>query len=360
MGIRLSRHGQRRLNRDVALEGPAAELTTDAGRRERFIREARAASALEHPNIAVIHDVGDEDGVSFIAMELIRGDKLSAPRFNSGYVAQSPGRAIEIAVEVAEGAGARAQPGHRPSRSQARERDAAPKTATPRVIDFGLAKLLAPLDYSGGNTATMSAPRRKWCWAPCRTCRRSRRAAARSITAPTVFSFGILLYEMFSGGTLPFKGRSSIETMHAILHDPPPPLHLHGLALPQAAAQDVQRIIDKCLAQGSESPLPGHEGPGRRSEGARRRMDSDAVASRPACRCRPLDIGSPRAGSRWLIGRRTRRSWSARGYWFIPRSTHAVAEATGSRPVGRRDVFREQHRQQGNGTGCAPASPTCW
>ena len=76
MGI-VYRATDTRLNRDVALKVLPAELTTDPDRRERFIREARAASALEHPNIAVIHDVGEEDGVSFIAMELIRGDKLS-------------------------------------------------------------------------------------------------------------------------------------------------------------------------------------------------------------------------------------------------------------------------------------------
>jgi len=76
MGI-VYRATDTRLNRDVALKVLPGELTRDQDRRERFIREDRAASALEHPNIAVIHDVGEEDGVSFIAMELIRGDKLS-------------------------------------------------------------------------------------------------------------------------------------------------------------------------------------------------------------------------------------------------------------------------------------------
>ena len=67
-----------RLNRDVALKVLPAELTSDRERNERFVHEARAASALEHPNIAVIHDIGEADGISFIAMELVRGDKLSA------------------------------------------------------------------------------------------------------------------------------------------------------------------------------------------------------------------------------------------------------------------------------------------
>src|SRR5688572_8669964 len=90
-----------RLNRDVALKVLPPELVTDPDRRERFVREARAASALEHPNIAVIHDIGDADGVSFIAMELVRGDKLSAA-IAGGQFAANPGRALEVAAEIAE------------------------------------------------------------------------------------------------------------------------------------------------------------------------------------------------------------------------------------------------------------------
>src|SRR6476469_4570363 len=100
MGI-VYRATDTRLHRDVALKGLPAELTADRDRRDRFIREARAASALEHPNIAVIHDVGEADGVSFIAMELIRGDKLSTSIHN-GQLLSNPSRAIDVAIEVAE------------------------------------------------------------------------------------------------------------------------------------------------------------------------------------------------------------------------------------------------------------------
>src|SRR5688500_19474121 len=84
-----------RLDRDVALKVLPAELMTDRDRRERFVREARAASALEHPHIAVIHDVGEEDGISFIAMELIRGDKLSTAIAN-GQFARSEEHTSEL------------------------------------------------------------------------------------------------------------------------------------------------------------------------------------------------------------------------------------------------------------------------
>ena len=66
-----------RLHRDVALKVLPPELVADPARRERFIQEARAASALEHPNIAVIHAIDEAEGISFIAMELVRGEKLS-------------------------------------------------------------------------------------------------------------------------------------------------------------------------------------------------------------------------------------------------------------------------------------------
>src|SRR5215510_9618336 len=76
MGI-VYRSTDTRLNRDVALKVLPEDLMHDADRRRRFVQEAQAASSLEHPHIAVIHEVDEIDGLTFIAMELIRGEKLS-------------------------------------------------------------------------------------------------------------------------------------------------------------------------------------------------------------------------------------------------------------------------------------------
>src|SRR5436309_4495053 len=89
-----------RLNRDVALKVLPPDLLADAGRRSRFVQEAQAASALEHPHIAVIHEIDEVDGINFIAMELLRGDKLSDLTARG---ALAPGRALDLATEIAEG-----------------------------------------------------------------------------------------------------------------------------------------------------------------------------------------------------------------------------------------------------------------
>ena len=88
-----------RLHREVALKVLPPELVADPGRRARLEQEARAASALEHPHIAVIHEIADAEGTTFIVMELVRGEALSA-LVSRGAVPAS--RAIELAIEIAE------------------------------------------------------------------------------------------------------------------------------------------------------------------------------------------------------------------------------------------------------------------
>ena len=88
-----------RLDRDVAIKVLPAALVADPVRRARFVQEARAASALEHPHIAVIHDIADVDDLTFIVMELVRGEPLSA-LLQRGPIA--PSRSIELAIEIAE------------------------------------------------------------------------------------------------------------------------------------------------------------------------------------------------------------------------------------------------------------------
>src|SRR6476620_395309 len=88
-----------RLDREVALKVLPPELVADPARRARFVQEARAASALEHPHIAVIHEIDEADGISFIAMELLRGDRLADVTARGPL---PPGRALDLGAEIAE------------------------------------------------------------------------------------------------------------------------------------------------------------------------------------------------------------------------------------------------------------------
>src|SRR3990172_12843127 len=89
-----------KLGREVALKVLSPELVADPERRRRFEQEARAAAALEHPHIAVIHEIGEAEGVSFIAMELITGEEL---RDALAQRRLPVARALELALDVAEG-----------------------------------------------------------------------------------------------------------------------------------------------------------------------------------------------------------------------------------------------------------------
>ena len=326
MGI-VYRATDTRLNRDVALKVLPAELTSDPDRRNRFIREARAASGLEHPNIAVIYDVGDEDGVSFIAMELVRGDKLS-DAINKGVIARSPGRAIEIAIEIAEAL-------VRAHIQSVVHRDLKPANVMlteelhAKVIDFGLAKLLTPL-AGDGDTITNAGTNPEIVLGTVSYMSPEQARGGAIDHRTDIFSYGILLYEMFSG-TLPFRGLSSVETMHAIMHTPAPPLNLHGLALPFGVVIELQRIIDKCLAKDPDDRYQGMKDLVVDLRATRRRLDADS--SQTVVMPSPAAPVSPVNGSRLLVGVASAALVAAAAYWLYATEYRApVAEASGSRP----------------------------
>ena len=323
MGI-VYRATDTRLQRDVALKVLPPELMTDRDRRDRFIREARAASALEHPNIAVIHDIGEEDGVSFIAMELVRGGKLSEA-IHSGQMANAA-RVLEVAIEIAE-ALARAH-------SQGIvHRDLKPANVMltddghAKVIDFGLAKLLAPLS-NAGDTITSPGTEPQAVLGTVAYMSPEQTRGGTIDHRSDIFSLGVTLYEMFSRA-LPFKAHSSVETMHAILHDPAPPIRIDAAAMPISATTEVQRIIDKCLVKDPDSRYQGMKDLVVDLKAARRRIDSDtrstvseaAVSVAPAKRNTLLIAAATLAV---IVGV---SSWV-----WLNRAGNQVAEATGTRP----------------------------
>jgi serine/threonine protein kinase/tetratricopeptide (TPR) repeat protein len=264
-----------RLNRDVALKVLPPELVADPARRARFVQEARAASALEHPHIAVIHEIDEVEGISFIAMELLRGEKLADLTARGPL---SPSRALDLGVEIAEGLARAHDKGivHRdlkPANVVLTEDEHA------KIIDFGLAKLVEALSgESGGLTMAKAETDPGMVLGTVSYMSPEQARGAKVDHRSDIFSFGVLLHEMLTGRP-PFRGNTGIDTMHAILHNPVPPLPPLGGTVTAEATSDVQRLLEKCLAKD-----PGERYQGMRDivvdlRGARRRLESTTAVS---------------------------------------------------------------------------------
>jgi eukaryotic-like serine/threonine-protein kinase len=235
-----------RLDREVALKVLPPDLVADPERLRRFEQEARAASKLEHPNIAVIHDIGEADGVTFLTMELIRGEKL-ADRLLEARLPWT--RALELATEIAEGL-ARAHERGVVHRDLKPANVMLTEDGHPKIIDFGLAKLVAPLSGEGGESATRSGRDTEpgvvlgtiLYMSP------EQARGTRLDHRTDVFSFGVVLFEMLSGRR-PFDGASQLEILHAIVNAPTPRLEAPADRSLDTVSAELQRILDKCLAK---------------------------------------------------------------------------------------------------------------
>ena len=258
-----------RLNRDVALKVLPEELTHDADRRRRFLKEAQAASALEHPHIAVIYEADEVDGRAYIAMELIRGDKLSDV-LKRGRLPVA--RVLDIGAEVAAGLARAHDKGvvHRdlkPANVMINDEGRA------KIIDFGIAKLIEIAAQDGGATKT-SHDTAAGVVLGTMTYMSPEQARGEDVDHRSdIFAFGILLHEMLAGEP-PFRGKSGIETASAILHHPAPRLPALGPAVAGEATADIQRIVDKCLEKDLADRYQGMKDLAVDLRAARRRLDT--------------------------------------------------------------------------------------
>jgi serine/threonine protein kinase len=232
-----------RLGRHVAVKFLPEETGDAREALERFGREARAASALNHPHICTVHDLGDEGGVPFIVMELMKGRTLKEELEGRPLPvdrALTLGTQIADALEAAHGAGII----HRdikPANIFVTERGEA------KLLDFGLAKLAQePAAPLGGGQATASyagdvtSPGTTMGTVDYMSPEQARGGTLDGRS--DLFSFGIVLYEMVTGA-LPFRGQGAIETIDAILNRPA----VSPLRLNPDVPEGLERVIAKAL-----------------------------------------------------------------------------------------------------------------
>ncbi len=242
--------GEVYLAQDVNLERPVAlkilppELAHDADRMRRFIQEAKTASALSHPNVARVFEIGEADGVSFLAMEYIEGETLAA---HIGGAPLSLGEAIEIAIQVADALDAAHVKG-------IVHRDIKPANIMigPRgrvsVLDFGLAKMKPPGGVSGvSRTATQFLTDPGMVMGTVHYMSPEQALGREADERSDLFSLGVVLYEMATG-RLPYAGANATELLMQILHAQPEAMARFNYETPP----ELERIVRKCLEKDRE------------------------------------------------------------------------------------------------------------
>ena len=230
-----------KLDRLVALKILQPEYTSDPRRRARFAGEARAASALNHPNIITIYDIETVDGCDYIAMEYVRGvtlqDLIQGPRTELATILDYAAQ-IASALSAAHAAGIV-------------HRDIKPgnimvtKSGVIKLLDFGLAQIEQPGVDPDAPTATMAFLTRPGTVVGTVAYMSPEQAQGGGIGPRSdIFSFGVVLYQVLTG-TLPFQAGSEIGLLYEIVHTPAPQLKKLRPDLPPVLGGIVEKALEK-------------------------------------------------------------------------------------------------------------------
>ena len=228
-----------RLARDVALKLIRPSTAKDADRLRRFEQEARAAAALNHPNIVAIYDIGMHDGVPFIVSELLEGKTLRE-RLAGGPL--SVREASDYGLQIAEGLTA-AHDKHIVHRDLKPENLFITKQNLLKILDFGIAKLLHP---ETGNTPvieSLTTQTRTGSVLGTVAYMSPEQLRGKSVDGRSdIFSVGAILYEMLTGRRA-FRGETDVDTITAVLRETPPEVTRERASVPAA----FERIVNHCL-----------------------------------------------------------------------------------------------------------------
>ena len=278
-----------RLSREVAIKVLPEALSSDTDRLRRFEKEARSASALNHPNIVTIHEVGSIQSTSYIVMELVDGVTL---REIIAEAPLPPRRLLNLAAQIAGGL-AKAHGSGIVHRDLKPENVMVTDDGHVKVLDFGLAKLIEREPAPGKETgaATVSAGTEPGIVMGTAGYMSPEQASARPLDFRSdQFSFGSMLYEMATGKHA-FARATKPETLTAIIRDEPEPIAALNPKLPAP----LRWIIERCLAKDPRERYASTEDLARDLTHIRDHLSEASIVSSPMVAARP-----PRR--RWLLG----------------------------------------------------------
>src|SRR5262249_36039630 len=232
-----------RLSRSVAIKVLPSEVSSDGDRLRRFEKEARAASALNHPNIVTIYEVEKSDSTSFIVMELVEGKTLREVLAGGALTIR---RLLGVATQIADGL-AKAHSVGIVHRDLKPENVMVTKEGLVKILDFGLAKLARPESEEGQTTQapTVSEGTRPGIVMGTVSYMSPEQASGHPVEFRSdQFSFGSILYEMATGKQA-FRRATPAQTMAAIIQNEPEPI----ASLAPKTPTPLRWIVERCLAK---------------------------------------------------------------------------------------------------------------
>src|SRR5262245_12459714 len=278
-----------RLGREIAVKVLPADVSSDPGRRQRFEQEARSASALNHPNILTIYDIGSHDGTTFIAMELVEGKTLRDVIAAESLTIR---KILDYAVQVADGL-AKAHAAGIVHRDLKPENVMISKDGFVKILDFGLAKLTESRGGEGSElpTAIEAATQPGTVMGTAGYMSPEQAGGQPLDFRSDQFALGAILYEMATGKRA-FHRKTGAETLVAILREEPEPI---GQVNPKAPAP-LRWIIERCLAKDPEERYASTKDLARDLAAARGHL-SETSASGGLAAAEP----PPARRRRWLL-----------------------------------------------------------